>query len=261
MKRIIVILLFCIILSTDINAFCFNLTKNSHSIFFGPEIYYIHRKKEGGSRQTGWLYGGNVIYERRISNGFYWALDSYITHGQITGKTRSKKRLKSNLTDTQIDGRLGYSICFQKCKNLILIPYCGYGYLHSKNDFKDPSPIPCEFHNHIQYGLVGVTNSLSLTQRLTAGLQCTAKYVFNGENKIKDDPQYDNITLTIGDEVQYEIEAPFRYTTCWRGREIIANFSPFYRLRHFGGNANYPFDFIDTKFHLYGGTFTVRLCF
>ena len=39
------------------------------------------------------------------------------------------------------------------------------------------------------------------------------------------------------------------------------NVTPFYRFRHFGGRPNFPFDYIDTKFQLYGVQATVGLSF
>ncbi|NGX42953.1 MAG: hypothetical protein K940chlam7_01242 [Chlamydiae bacterium] len=261
MTRIIYLILITILTSTELNALCPNYAKSRHSLYIGPEVYYLKRKKEGGSEQSGWLFGGSALYERRRATGFYWALDGYAAHGQIAGKTPSGKRLKSDLTDVQIDGRLGYSFCFHKCNKLTFIPYGGYGYLYSKNDFKKPSPIPCEFHNRIHYALAGFITSIRLTPCFDAEVNFTAKFMVEGKSKVKGDPQYDDVTTAMGNKNQYEVEIPLQYKTCLWGRNIIARFVPFYRFRHYGGSFNYPFDFIDTKFHTYGATLFIRLCF
>ncbi|MFQ5729470.1 MAG: hypothetical protein ACE5GN_03825 [Waddliaceae bacterium] len=247
--------------STESRAQCIWPIKHPHYLFIGPEIYHLKRMRKGGSKQTGWLYGGKTIYERYKRCGFYWVLEGYYSLGRITGSTASGKRLKSDLTDREIEGRLGYSFCIRKWRNLTLTPYGGYGYFYSKNDFHHPSPLPCEFHNRFNYGSAGLAAAICLTPSLEATANIKAKFMLKGKSRVKDDPDYNNVTLQMNNETQYEVEAPLRYYTCCRGWNIVASIAPFYRFRHYGGHANYPFDFIDTKFHIYGGRVLFHLTF
>ena len=86
--------------------YCFD--NSIHRLDVGPEIYYLKRKKEGGSYQSGVLYGGRATFERNKVPGIYYALDAYAAYGRINGKTSSGKKLKSKILDSEFQGFLGY---------------------------------------------------------------------------------------------------------------------------------------------------------
>jgi len=241
----------------------FSLLSNcgGHRLLLGPEVYYAKRTKKGGSKQTGWMYGGRLRYERLCPWSFYWAVDGLYAYGCVDGKTGSGSKIKSDLTDAQIEGRLGYTVIFQCLRNLMITLYGGYGYFHGKNCFIDPSPIELRFHNHFQYGAGGILTSVCLSDCLEAGIDFKAKSPFDAKSKVTNDPVYDSVTLNMNNKLQYEVDIPVRYTTCWCDRRIELSFVPFYRFRHYGGMPNFPFDFVDTKFHLYGGRILLDLTF
>lgn len=222
----------------------------------GPEFYYAQRKKDGGTKQTGWLYGGRALYERRVPCGFYWAVDGYYAYGKLHGKGSSGSKLKSELTEKEIEGRLGYSFSLNPCKNITITPFGTYGYYCNKNKFVDPSPLEVTYHDSYQYGGGGISLSLPLTRCFTAELIFNAKYMFQAKSIVKDDPEYDDIKLIIENKMQYEASLPLRYATCLKGWKITIECAPFYRFRHFGERPNYPFDFIETKFQNYGVSLT-----
>lgn len=242
---------------------CLNLEtiKRQHRLFIGPEVYYSKRTKEGGAHQDGWLYGGHGTFERRKHGGLYYAIDGYYATGDMKGKTAAGKTLKSEITDREIEGRLGYSLCIKSWKKLNIIPYGTYGDFYCTNDFKKPSPLPCTYHEHYQYAGGGLDVSFFPAPCLECGVNAAAKYMLNGKCKIKDDPDYDDLNLIIESKLQYEIDLNFRYFTVWKNKPINALFTPFYRYRHFGGRMNWPFDYIDTKFKNYGARILLNIIF
>lgn len=225
------------------------------SFLIGPEIYYAQREKGGGTKQTGWLYGGRALYERKIPCGFYWALDGYYAYGKLHGNGSSGSKLKSELTEKEIEGRLGYSLCFKSCKNFTITPFGCYGYYCNTNKFVDPSPLEITYHDSYQYGGGGISLALPFTRCFTAELIFNANYSFQAKSLIKDD-EYDDIKLIVENKIQYQASLPLRYAACIRGWKMIIEFAPFYRSRHFGERPNYPFDFIKTKFQNYGASLT-----
>ena len=238
-----------------------NLITGPHRGFIGPEIYHMKRIKKSGSQQTGWLYGGSALYERLKNQGCYWALSGYYTYGCLTGKTAPGDRLKSKLSETEIEGRLGYSFCLNQRKSLSLTPYAGYGSLYSKNQFVAPSPFVYTFHDRFHYGAVGLLSSICLTPSLETGFDFKAKFMVEGKSIVAGDPDNDKVSLLMENETHYEINIPTRYHSCWKNYDIIVSLVPFYRFRHYGGRESYPSHFVDTKFHIYGGKCIVHLCF
>ena len=231
------------------------------TVFIGPEIYYLRRTREGGSWQSGWLFGGRALYERRIPFGFYWAVDGYFAKGDITGKSSSGNKLKSNFTEVEIEGRLGFSLCFRICPKFSFTPYGGYGGFYCKNDFIHPSPLTCTFRDSFKYALGGIITSMRINDCLEASIDFKAKYMLEGQSDISHDPQNGHLSLKMNNEVQYELAIPINYTRCWRGRLLKITVAPFYRFRHFGGMLNFPYDFIDTKFRSYGGRVLIYLSY
>lgn len=226
---------------------------NEPPVFYiGPEVYYLKRKKKGGTRQDGYLGGVRAFYERRHNRGLYWAIDALYSYGSIPGKTKSGKPIKSHLTETEIEGRFGYSLCFHRYPNFSFTPYGGYGGYYCKNDFKPPSPLCCVFHDKFDFALGGFVATKRIKQNWEVSLDFQVKYMLNGCSKVTHDPIYSNSSIKIHNEVQYEGTLPIIYTTCWKQRPLKINFGPFFRYRHFGGMITFPHDFIDTRFYSYG---------
>ena len=57
--------------------------------YIGPEIYYVSRLKEGGSRQGGTLYGVRLGYDHVQRYKFYWGIDALWAKGTLR---RQKKK-------------------------------------------------------------------------------------------------------------------------------------------------------------------------
>jgi hypothetical protein len=257
--RLCVTLLLLVLINGNLLAFWpFN---ESPEVFIGPEIYHLKRTREGGSSQSGWLYGGRALYERRKSFGFYWAADGYYASGTITGKNSLHNTLKSRLTEAEAEGRLGFSLCIRACPKFTFTPYGGYGGYYCKNDFKHPSPFTYTFRDSFEYALGGFITSIRFNPCLEACVDFKVKYMLNGISHISHDPDNDHISLKINDQLQYELAIPIGYSYCWRGRLVKIYAAPFYRFRHFGGMLNYPFDFLDTKFRSYGGRILIYLSY
>lgn len=251
----------CISKPTRVESYCLQPIKGPHRVFLGPELYHTKRTKKGGSEQTGWLFGGHGNYERKRHNYLYWSLDGYYAYGELNGETPSGKTLKSDITDRQIEGRLGYAFCLKNWKKFTLIPYGGYGYFDSRNDFKKPSPRQCEYFNHFYYGAAGFEASFYPFPCFEFGINFKASFMNEGKCKLKGDPDSGDVTLLIENKTQYEVDLPLRYYACWCDRNIVAIFSPFYRFRHYGGRVNWPYDFIDTKFQIYGAKILLNIVF
>jgi hypothetical protein len=258
MPKIYPLAIVCLLLSFSLESLSI---KGPHFVSLGPEIYYLKRKKEGGSFQDGMLYGVHGTYERLRHCGFYWAADGYYATGCIEGETKSGKPLKSNLTDSQIEGRLGYSLCYSFCPKLRLIPYAGYGYFRSVNDFKKPSPLLLKFTDEFQYVAGGAMLIIDINPNWDAGVHYKYKYPWEPKCRVSRDPENETLTLNVGTEYQYEIEIPIRYHRCWKGRNIGITLAPFHRFTHYGAQANFPSDVIDTRFRIWGARCMLRAAF
>ena len=247
-----IVLLMSLLGSGLLSAFSFCPTRDLGTVYIGPEVYHLHRSKKGGSWQSGWLYGGRSLYERRIPFGLYWALEGYYAYGHITGKSSSGRCLKSHLTESEIEGRIGASLCFKICPRVSITPYGGYGVYDNKNDFKHPSPIPCKFHDRIDYAAAGGILTLRLKPCLEASIDFKVRYMLNGKSYVSHDPDQENTNLKMNNEFQYDVAVPIIYQTCWKNRTLKIYTAPFYRFRHFGGMFNFPYDFVETKLKSYG---------
>ncbi len=245
----------------EIEGFCFKHTLGPHTIFLGPEVCHLSRHREGGSKQSGWLYGGHLRYDRIAKDSVYWAFDAYCDTGNITGKTASGRKIKSTITEYEIQARLGYSIYWGDLRELLIIPYGTYSYFHGKNKFEHPSPAIYTLHDTLHLGGGGVWISFALMENCRCGLDFSAKYMIQGKNHVRDDPEFDNVSLEIESKWQYEIDLPIEFIVPLCDYNFEVRFVPFYRFRHLGGKPNYPFDFYETKFETYGAQFLVSLGF
>lgn len=217
----------------------------------GPEICYFQRDKEGGTWQSGRLDGIRLRLERMAPFRFYIGFDSFFGEGELKGKSASGRPLVSNLGDCIFEGRLGYTIPNRRS---YIIPYVGYGYFQEKNTFRPPSRLPCTYNDTFNYTLIGFLTSLNFTPLLSMGINFETKFMINGTSKVTDDPIFDDVTLKMNNELQARVEIPVIYNL---GQCFDAQVVPFYEFRHFGGREDFPFDFIDTKFHLIGLRFAI----
>lgn len=230
-----------------------------HQVYIESEFYQVHRQKAGGSKQNGWLYGGRIGYDRIKRCRIYWGLEGLYATGTLKGKNPARQKLKSKLTDENIEGRLGYTIQLKRTWFPTLVPFIGYGYFRETNDFKHPSPLPIKIRTKFDYFTVGFISQIYPHPLWVVGANFKARFLFNSKCKISDDPYFSDATQNFEHKVQYRAEVPITYRlNKWCDR-LALSVIPFYEFRHYGEQANFPFDFKETKLNIYG--FDLRLTY
>jgi len=239
--------------------FCLTLSHEAwcHRLSVGPEAYYSKRTRAGGSKQDGWLYGVKARYDRIYDCALYWGANWYYAEGNFSGNTGGYK-LKSRVSDTQIEGRVGYTLSFCHTLRPRVALFVGYGYFQGKNKFCKPSPLSLKFRNTFQYGALGFMARVCPCPEISLGLNFKSKSSFDGTSKITNDPKRDSLTLDIGDAFHYEVEVPIEYSLCYGNHMLAVSLEPFFRYRHYGGRSNFfkkeqiSIPFHDTKFRIWG---------
>lgn len=258
------ILLFIFLLACDVRS-CDALRAilGPHRIGLGPEIYFLQRSKDGGSKQHGFMYGGRAVYEHFRGNNLYWAAEGYWAYGSLRGHNADTKEIHSDKSDAEIEGRLGYTFMKEICNYFWLTPFLGGGYFVGSNRFIKPSPMRFESNTAFPFVSLGFLSRVELANCFYLGLNFKTKYPIGAKCKITNDPdpEVDNSTLIIEDKFFYEVELPFIFHWRWQCRRVECSFVPFYRMRHYGGHENHPYDFIDTKYHSTGARLIFSLPF
>lgn len=221
--------------------------------YMGPEIYYVHRSKEGGAEQSGTLYGVRLGYDHIHRYKLYWGLDALWAKGTLEGKVE-KDRIKSTLTDANVEARLGYTFQSKCWRCASLTPYTGIGYFWEDNFFKHPSPLSIHFKNRFSYIPFGFLSQIFITPNWSIGANFKLRYLLYSEVRASNDPENEDTTQYYDERLQYRAEIPLTYFACWNRNSLAVSFVPFYEYRPYGHRANFPFDFLETKFRLYGAT-------
>jgi len=224
---------------------------SSQQAYGGPEVYYVQRKREGGSWQNGWVGGVRIGYDRIKRYGIYVGGDALYSWGRLKGKGPEDTSLKSNFMDASIEGRLGYTFQQKAERQFSFTPYLGGGYLVETNNFIDPSPLKLHTQTRFSYACAGFLSSMNVSPQFAVGLNFKAKYMIDGRHYISHDPEHEPVDMLVKNEMQYRVEIPIVYRWCERYDYGVV---PFYEYRHYGGQASFPFDFLDTKLNLYGIT-------
>lgn len=232
-----------------------------NQLYVGPEIYHVHRTKEGGTSQNGVLYGVRAGYDRIKSYGFYWGGDVLYATGDLKGKSGLGNRLKSDFTDKTIEGRLGYTFKRNWCYKILFTPYVGYGYQEELNHFKRPSPIPVHFKTYFDYVPFGFLSDVRFTDCFHAGINFKVKYMWDPKCKVSHDPDIDSFTQLIKEKFHYRVELPLTYRSEYLCGRFWISLVPFYEYRQYGEHANFPIDFFNTKLRLAGATLKFMYCF
>ncbi len=231
---------------------CYEWWPLRHQLFLGPEIYHVARTREGGTKQRGFLYGARLGYDYIRRYAFYWGIDGLYARGTLSGETGEKKRLKSELTDINLETRFGYTFQSKACHHFSFTPFIGVGYFWEMNNYQHPSPIEAHFRNEFFYVPVGFLSQLFIYPKVSLGLNFKTRYLLKGTTKVTHDHNQDNHTLHYEHKLQYRVDLPLTYYFCWRNYDVILGLIPFYEYRHYGHQANFPFDFLETKFRIYG---------
>lgn len=222
----------------------------AHEIYLGPEIYHVKRTKEGGTRQDGWIYGVRAGYDHIKRYKFYWGFDTLYAKGTLDGKNGGDAHIKSRFTDLEFEGRIGYTLQMKCWPRAGITPFIGVGYAVEKNHFISPSPLPVHFRTQYYYGAAGFLSQVYIKPYFIAGLNFKAKYLYDTRCHVSHDPEYGSLSMLVKDMFNYRVELPFTFWLC--DSKWYISVVPFYELRQYGGQANFPFDFLETKLYLSG---------
>ena len=203
-----------------------------HRPFVGPEIYHVHRQREGGTKQHGWLYGVRVGYDRVKRCAFYWGVDYLWAQGRLHGEIGSGDRLRSTFTDQNIEGRAGYTLQTQGPYHLSLTPFVGYGYFRETNKFHHESKI--RSHNRFDYVAYGFLSSMAFCPCWTIGLNFKVRTPIDIRCKLSGIPDIGSGSQTIGERNHYRVELPIAYRFCPCFERAEFDLVPFYEYRHYG---------------------------
>lgn len=245
-------------------ALCLGVSAYAQCSYFvsaGPETYYFHRLRDGGTHQEGRIDGISVGIDRLKRYGIYIGGEYLYATGRLKGRTGRGSPLTSELTDEIYEIRLGFTLQQNKHGCPFFTPFGGWGFFREINDFKPPSPLPCKFTDTFNYIVAGFLSGVNLTPLLSMGVNFKLKFMQDGKSKVTDDPLFDDVTLMMKEEIQARVDVPFVFFPCHSWLGLGFQFSPFYEYRHFGGREGFPFNFRDTKFQLYGAKFTLMYRF
>lgn len=226
--------------------------RGPHTFSAGPEFYWAKRTRPGGTALDGFMYGGYLSYERVRRCALYWGVDYSVAYGKLEGKSADRSRQKSWLLDETVEGRLGYTYGTKRWKRPYITPFLGYGYFYQTNRFVSPSPLLVKFRNTFPYACCGFQAGFRFSPSLKLGVLAKGKWMIDGRHRITGDSQFDNITLSMEEKWQYEIELPFDYIRSDERCFINFRIVPFFRLRHYGEKMDFPFDFVETKYRNWG---------
>jgi hypothetical protein len=221
--------------------------------YAGPEIYWVARSKSGGTKQSGMLYGVRAGYDHIHRYKFYWGIDALWARGELTGKSE-ESRLKSILTDINVEARIGYTFQSKYWRCASFTPFIGGGYFWETNCYQHPSPLHVHFKNRFSYIPFGFLSQLFITQKWSVGVNFKVRYLLESQQDVTNDPEHKKLIQHYEERLQYRAELPITYFTCWKTHSLAVSLVPFYEYRSYGYRANFPFDFFETKLNLYGAT-------
>lgn len=228
-------------------------TSNPFQAYVGPEIYHVHRKREGGAKQNGTVYGIKGGYDRIKRYKIYFGFEALYSRGVLRGKSGTRNYLKSNFGDTFAEGRLGYTFQSKRKVKPLFTPFVGVGYFIEKNDFTHPKSTPIHFKTKYVYAAAGFLSRISLTEKIDLGLNFKVKYPYDAKCRVSNDPRQKDSTQVINEKLQYRIELPLTYNQVRDFNNFAISFVPFYEMREYGYHPNFPSDFFKTRLDIYGG--------
>lgn len=231
-----------------------------NKVSVGPEIYYLERKRDGGSKQDGMMYGARASYDRLGRYKWYLGAEAFYAEGRLKGHTTSAK-LKSTMVQESLEGRFGYTFQAKNCWRPSLTPFIGYGYYRESNHFRSPSPLRVKLISDYSYAAYGFLSSVEVLCNVTVGFNAKFRSMYDAKCRVKKDPEREGHKMVIKDELQYRLELPIYYEFCLCNFNAEVGLVPFFERQHYGGRENFPNDFFDTKLWLYGANFQLTYRF
>lgn len=233
--------------------------------YVGPEIYYAERTREGGTKQTGTLYGFRLGLDRIARYKLYSGADFLYATGILNGTGKggdSTFKSKSLFTDVNAEGRFGYTFQSKTFHCASLTPFVGFGYFWETNAYKNPTPLHIHFKNRFSYIPFGFLSQIFITPQWSIGANVKIRYLLEAYQEVSHDPEHDDATQHYVKKLQYRIELPITYFPCLSLCDSLAlSAVPFYEFRQYGRLVNFPFDFLETKLALYGATIKLLYLF
>jgi hypothetical protein len=218
--------------------------------YLGPEAYYLKRRLETGTRQEGSLYGVRAIFERILPMSFYYAFDGYWAKGHLTGHSSRRFPIHSDMTDRDIEARLGYTLWLRCIPRFYLTPLIGFGYFSETNDFEPPTTFIVLFRTHFAYVPIGFLTRFYLTSQLSVGVDYKVKITMDGRTEICD-PNRGDGHLNFSFRRHRQLDIPIRYRFCGRARNLEVQLALFWRERRYGRRPGEQ-DFFETRITISG---------
>lgn len=235
-----------------------------NQLYIGPESYWVNRTRSsalGDTKQTGTLAGLRVGYDRLKRYGWYFGAEALWAQGTLSGKSATGNRQLSTLTDQSIEGRFGYTLQAKSCGFFSFTPFGGIGYFSEANNFRPPSPVPIHIRNTFSYIPFGFLSHVYFNDYLGMGLKFTTRYLYKHKVKTSHDPNLGKLSMRYTEKLQYRVEIPFTCDAIACGRLWQISAAPFFEYRPYGYMANFPYDFLETTFRIYGANLKLVFLF
>lgn len=258
----------------------------------GPEIYGMKRHNEGGAKQQGTMYGVRLTFEYLKRHRFYWGLDGLWAQGYLNGKIKlpplvpllpplnsettndfsllsdaqsspsslpnnfSEQHIdvKSRFTDANVEWRLGFTFQTRDSYCFTFTPFVGLGYFWEYNHYEKPVSHAFHFDNEFLYVPFGFLSQVFVYPNVSLGLNFKTRWLVNGHQKVSHDPDFPDHDISYEEKFQYRGELPVSYYFDWNCLALGVNITPFYEYRNYGARVNFPQDFHETNYQLYGAT-------
>lgn len=223
-----------------------------HILTLAPEYYFLKRTRDGGTKQTGSVFGGRASYDYIKRYNIYVGAQAFYGYGILNGHSGTDEKIKSHWNDEQVEAYLGYTFQCKNFPHFSFTPFGGYGYFRESNKFVSPSPLHLKFITQFGYFAYGFLSSAMVHPCISLGLNARFRTPWQPKCKISNDPEFDDVKLVVGEHLQYRIEVPIAYHSKFICNLIEFGLMPFYEMREYGGRENFPFDFFKTKIQIFG---------
>ena len=244
--------------------FC-DLFCGPHRLGIGPEFYYIERKRDGKKAEDGYMIGERMTYERLRPWCIYYGAEQYYAVGCISRRTLVSTEMLSKLQDAEVEARIGYTLMNSWRFYFMFTPFVGYGNFTGTNKFLLPRFLKLTFRPTFNYFTTGFLSALYFCNgQASIGLNIKWKSMRHSINRVIDRSHGHCISFyqRMGDRTQIQVDLPLTYYY-WYAREQAFEIAivPFYRNRIYGAHRNFPFDFLETKFEMWGSRFMINYAF